>query len=47
MQNVECKMQNGGVGVADDFEMIAEETVSFSVVHFELFVYFFPNKPLR
>ena len=24
MQNVECKMQNGGIGFADEFEMVSK-----------------------
>ena len=24
MQNVECKMQNGGIGFADEYEMVSK-----------------------
>ena len=32
MQNVECKMQNGGIGFADEFEIVSEGNTM--ILHF-------------
>ena len=34
MQNDECKMQNEGVGFADDFKLFPKEIPQFCILHF-------------